>query len=300
MRVFVTGATGFVGSAVVQELLHAGHEVTGLARSEEAAQALLHAGAKVHHGSLDDPASLRLGAAASDGVIHTGFNHDFSRFKESCENDRTIIQVLGEALRGSDRPLIITSAIGVLPPSGRLAVENDRPGASVNPRAATEAAADAVAATGIRAAVLRLPPSVHGAGDHGFVPILINIAREKGLAAYKGQGLNSWSSVHRLDAARLYRLALESNFIAGARFHAIAEEGIAFHVIAETISKRLGVPVVSKSPEEAAAYFTWFTYFSALDCPASGRETQQQLNWEPIQPGLIADLDSPAYFPVKF
>ena len=298
MRVFVTGATGFVGSAIVLELIKAGHEVLGLARSEEAAKALLSAGAKVHRGDLDDLESLRSGAASADAVIHTGFNHDFSRFKENCEKDGLVIQAMGEALVGSDRPMIVTSAIGVLMPSGRFAVENDRPGESTNPRAVSEEAADKVAARGVRISVVRLPPSVHGEGDHGFVPILINIAREKGISVYRGEGLNRWSSVHRIDAANLFRLALEKNADPGTRYHAIAEEGVLFHDIAQTIGKRLNIPVMSKTSEEAATHFSWFAYFSGLDCPASGNQTREQLAWLPSQPDLLTDLDSKSYFPV--
>jgi nucleoside-diphosphate-sugar epimerase len=296
MRVFVTGATGFIGSAIVQELIGAGHQVLGLARSDAAAASLLAAGAKAHRGDLDDPGSLRIGAAASDAVIHTGFIHDFSRFKAVCETDRSAIAALGSALAGSDRPLIVTSGIGLLAP-GKLATEEDMPASTTNPRVASEEAADALAAGGVRVSVVRLPPSVHGIGDHGFVPMLIGIAREKGLSVYSGEGLNRWPAVHRLDAARLYRLVLDKAPAAGTRFHGVAEEGVAFRDIAEVIGKHLGIPVASKTPEEAAAHFAWFAHFAALDIPALAKQTREHLGWHPVQPGLIADIDQAAYFP---
>jgi nucleoside-diphosphate-sugar epimerase len=296
MRVFVTGATGFIGSAIVQELIGAGHQVLGLARSDAAAKSLAAAGAQVHRGDLEDLDSLRSGAAASDGVIHNGFIHDFSKFKAVCETDRLAIEALGSVLAGSDRPLIVTSGIGLLTP-GRLATEEDQPAGGPNPRVASEEAADAVAARGVRVSVVRLPPSVHGDGDHGFIPMLIGIAREKGLSVYKGDGLNRWPAVHRLDAARLFRLALEKAPAPGTRFHGVAEEGVAFREIAEIIGKRLNIPVVSKSPEEAADHFGWFAHFAALDIPASAKQTRERLGWHTVQPGLIADIDRESYFP---
>jgi len=296
MRVFVTGATGFIGSAVVKELIGAGHQVLGLARTDEAAKALIAAGAEAHRGDLEDLKSLRTGVAATDGVIHTGFIHDFARFKEVCEIDRRAIETMGDALAGSERPLIITSGIGILPP-GKLTTEADMPVPGPNPRIASEEAADAVADRGVRVSVVRLPPSVHGKGDHGFVPMLIGIAREKGLSVYKGEGLNRWPAVHRLDAARLFRLALEQAPAAGTRFHGVAEEGIAFRDIAAIIGKHLNIPVMSKSPEEADAHFTWFAHFASFNCPASSQHTQESLGWHPVQPRLIADVDSTNYFP---
>lgn len=295
MKIFITGATGFVGSAVVRELLQAGHQVLGLARSDAAAQSLLAAGAKAHRGQLEDLESLRRAASESDGVIHTGFNHDFSKFKENCELDRRVIETLGSALGPADRPLIITSAIGVLPPGGRVTEETTPLSPSPNPRAASEEAARALIERGGRVSIVRLSPSTHGDGDHGFVPILIKIAREKKASAFIGSGVNRWPAVHRLDAARIYKLAVDKA-AHGAYYHAVAEEGIAFREIADVIGRRLKVPVVTKSPEEAAAHFTWFAHFAALNAVASSEQTQATLGWRPTQPGLIADLDRPAYF----
>ena len=295
MRVFVTGATGFIGSAIVTELIAAGHKVLGLARSDAGAASVAAAGADVHRGSLEDLDSLRRGAAAADGVIHTAFIHDFVDLSAAGETDRRAVEALGAALAGSGRPLVVTSGTAHLAP-GRLGTEDDAPApGTVSHRLASEETALALASRGVRASLVRLPPSVHGRGDHGFVPRLIGIAREKGISAYVGDGLNRWPAVHRLDAAHLYRLVLEKGS-AGARYHGVADEGVPFRDIASVIGRRLNVPVVAKAPEEAADHFGWFAHFTAIDCPASSLQTRELLGWQPKQPRLIPDVDRLRYF----
>ena len=293
MRVFVTGASGFIGSALINELIAAGHEVLGLARSDAAAKSVIAAGAQVHRGDLQDLESLRSGAAAADGVIHTAFIHDFSKFVENCEIDRRAIEALGSALAGSDRLLIVTSGTAAAFTPGRLTTEEDAPNSPM-PRVASEKAAASLEARGVRVSVMRLP-QVHDPVKQGLITYLIALAREKGVSAYVGNGLNRWPAVHRLDAAHLYRLALEKGS-AGVRYNAVAEEGVPLREIAEAIGRGLRVPVVAKSPEEAGEHFGWLAMFVGVDVPASSAQTQERLGWRPARPGLISDLDQARYF----
>ena len=293
MRVFVTGATGFIGSAVVRELIDAGHQVLGLARSDAGAKSLAATGAKVHRGDVEDLDSLRSGVAASDAVIHTAFIHDFSKFEANCEIDKRAIEALGTALAGSDRPLIVTSGTAIAFTPGRLTTEEDAPNSPI-PRVASEKAAASVAAQGVRVLVMRLP-QVHDPVKQGLISYMIDVARQKGVSAYVGDGHNRWPAVHRLDAAHLYRLALEKGS-AGARYNAVAEEGIPLREIAEVVGRGLKVPVVSKSAEEAGEHFGWLAHFVGADVPASSALTQQRLGWRPKGPGLIADLNAMKYF----
>jgi nucleoside-diphosphate-sugar epimerase len=290
MRVFVTGATGFIGSAVVQELLAEGHEVVGLARSDAGAASLMAAGAEVHRGALDDLDSLRAGAAASDGVIHTAFIHDFADYAGNIRTDERAVEAIGEALADSGRPFVVTSGSTALRVPGQLGTEDDAPDPAA-PRSASEVAAMAFVERGVRVSVVRLPPSVHGEGDHGFVPALIGIARDKGVSAYPGDGANRWPAVHRLDAARLFRLALESA-PAGARLHGVADEGVPVRDLADVIGRHLKLPVHSVPREEADDHFGWIGWFFANDMPTSSDLTRKLLDWHPEQPGLIPDLEA--------
>jgi nucleoside-diphosphate-sugar epimerase len=293
MRVFVTGATGFIGSTVVRELIDAGHQVLGLARSDAGASSVSATGAQVQRGDLEDLESLRSGAAAADAVIHTAFIHDFSKFRENCEIDGRAIEALGSALVGSDRLLIVTSGLALLA-SGRAATEQDAapPVSASYPRASEQTAA-ALAERGVRTSVVRLP-QVHNTVKQGLISYAIAVAREKGVSAYVGEGRNRWAAAHLADAARLYRLALEKNE-SSARYHAVAEEGVPVRDIAETIGRGLKVPVVSLTIEEAAAHFGWLGGFAGLDITASSELTQQKLGWHPTGPGLIADLENMRY-----
>jgi nucleoside-diphosphate-sugar epimerase len=289
MRVFVTGATGFIGTVVVRELIRAGHEVLGLTRSDRGAEALASAGAQVHRGDLEDLESLRAGAAMSDGVIHTAFAHDFSKFKENSQIDRRGIEAIGLALAGSDRPLVVTSGVLLVKP-GHMATE-DIPAPNDNsiPRVSEQTALSLIP-KGVRVSIVRLP-QVHDRDKAGLVSYLIAIAREKGVSAYIGEGRNRWSAVHRLDVPPVYRLALETA-PAGATYHAVAEEGVPLRDIAEAIGRGLKLPVVSKSAADAANHFGVLTIFAGMDGPASSALTQQRLGWRPTQStGLIADLD---------
>lgn len=297
MRVFITGATGFIGSAIVPELLSAGHKVVGLARNDAAAETVTRLGGEPHLGDLSDSESIADAARASDGVIHTAFVHDFTNLQASGEIDRHVIEAFGVALAGSGKPLVVTSTNAHLA-LGRLGIEDDAPDphSAVGYRIPTEVATLALASRNVRACLVRLPPSVHGDGDHAFLPLVINHARQKGLSAFVGEGTNRWPAVHRLDAAHLYRLALE-NGSAGTRYHAMADEGVPFREIATVIGKRLNIPVVGISPGKGATdHFGWLTHFVAMDCPASSAQTQLQLGWKPTQPGLLADLDNRRYF----
>ena len=280
MRVFVTGASGFVGSAVTAELLGAGHEVLGLARSSEAAAKVTAMGATVHLGDLTDLASLARGVEAADAVIHCGFNHDFTKFLENCAIEDRAVRAIGAALAGTRKKLIVTS--------GQMAATEDQPPVMQHPRIVSENAAQHLREAGVNAVVIRLPPSVHGAGDHGFVPMLIGIARDKGFSAYTEEGANLWPAVHRLDAARLYRLVLERGD--APRYHAAAESGVPFRQIAAAIAAGLGLPVRSLMPTEAEAHFGWFYRFATLDAKASNDWTRAALGYQPQEAGLLADM----------
>jgi len=306
MRVFVTGASGWIGSAVVPELIGAGHQVIGLARSEASAAALAAAGAEVRLGTLDDLDILRDAAAASDGVIHLAFKHDLAfsgDFPSAAEADRLAIEAFGEALAGSDRPFVLASGLLGLKP-GQLATERDGSPSDPNPPRlsggpeARRANADltlSLAARGVRSSVLRLSPTVYGEGDHGFMATIVGIAREKGVSGYLGDGSNRWPAVHRIDAAHLFRLALEKA-PAGSVLHAVGDEGVPIRAVADVIGRHLGLPVAAVSADDAAGHFTWLSAFLAPDSPASSALTRELLGWQPTQPGLLDDLDKGHYF----
>ena len=294
MRVFVTGATGFIGSAIVPELIQSGHQVTGLARSDAGAQSLTAAGAQVHRGDIEDLDSLRRGAADADAVIHTAFNHDFSKFAANCESDRRVIEALGAELAGSNRLLIVTSGTGMSDGSAGRARAEDGPTISskVIPRAASEEAANAAAERGVRVVIVRLP-QVHDTEKQGLITYSIQIARSKGVSAYVGDGSNRWPAAHRFDVSHLYCLALEKG--EAARYHAVAEEGVPTREIAEVVARGLKVPAVSIRPEEAPKHFGWLAPFAGMDLTASSAITRQKLGWNPTGPGLITDLENMRY-----
>lgn len=290
MRIFLTGATGFVGSRIVPLLLEAGHQVLGLSRSDAGAKQLAALGAEVHRGDLEDPSSLRSGAQKADAVIHCAFDHDFSRFVENCQKDKRNIDAIGEALAGSTRPLVITSGTGIGSRGpGELATEDHFDASNVNPRKISEETGDALAARGINVSYVRLP-QVHDTRKQGLITPLIEIARAKGRVAYLGEGKNRFAAAHVSDVARVYKLAVE-RAEPGARYHAVAEEGVPMRDIAEALGRALKLPVVSLSGDEAAEYFGWMAMFAGLDMPASSTLTQKKLGWKPLGPGLIADLD---------
>lgn len=294
MRVFVTGATGFIGSHIVPELIQAGHEVVGMTRSDAGADALRAAGALVHRGTLEDPSSLTRGAEKADGVIHCAFDHDFANFVANCEKDHRAIHALGSALAGSARPLVITSGTGLgLKAPGQLASEDHYAPDHPNPRKASEEAGAVLSERGVNVSVVRLP-QVHDTTRQGLITFAIQLAREKRVSAYVGEGLNRWPAAHVSDVARLYRLALEKA-VPGSRYNAVAEEGIPVRQIAEVIGKGLKVPVVSLSAEQSQAHFGWLAMFAAFDMPASSALTRQRLGWTPTGPGLIADLERMQY-----
>jgi nucleoside-diphosphate-sugar epimerase len=293
MRIFLTGATGFIGSHIVPELLAAGHRVLGMTRSDAGAQALVAAGAEVHRGDLEDPDSLRSGAAQADAVIHTAFDHDFANFVANCEKDRRAIEALGSALIGSDRPLLITSGTGMGSVPGQLATEDVFNTSHPNPRIASELAGAAMLAAGVNVSVVRLP-QVHDTVKQGLITPLVAVARQKQVSAYMGDGTARWPAAHVLDVARLYRLAVERGE-KGARYNAVAEEGISAREIATVIGKGLSVPVVSVTGQDATDYFGWLAMFAGLDMAASSAQTRARLGWQPTGPGLIADLEAMDY-----
>ncbi|MGF6415847.1 SDR family oxidoreductase [Paraburkholderia sp. MM5482-R1] len=298
MRIFLTGATGFIGSALVPELIEAGHQVVGMTRSDQGAQALSAAGAEVHRGTLEDTDSLRSGAAKADAVVHLAFDHDFSHFVENCEKDKRAIAALGSALAGSDRPLLITSGTGVgSRDNGQPATEDVFNTSHPNPRIGSELAGNVQLEAGVNVSVMRLP-QVHNPYRQGLITPLIQIARDKGVCAYVEEGRNRWPAGHLSDVVRLYRLAIEKGE-RGARYHAVGEEGVSAREIAEALGHGLKLPVVSIARDEAQAYFGWMAMFAALDMPASSAQTQAHLGWRPTGPALLADLNEARYVQVS-
>jgi nucleoside-diphosphate-sugar epimerase len=295
MRVFVTGSSGWVGSAIVKDLLASGHHVLGLVRSHAGAKKVAELGADVIHGTLDDLDVLRQGASQADGVIHTAFNHDLTKIVESSAQEKRAIEAIAGVLEGSQRPFVVTSGVALLAP-GRVTSEDDAPRAPIEsfPRS-PETSAFAFAERGVRVAAIRLAPTVHGIGDNGFVPRLVQLARQKGVSAYVEEGRNRWPAVHRLDAARLYRLALENDAAHGP-LHAIAEEGVTVKQIAEAIGHGLNMPVVSLSGDKATEHFGWFARFASIDCPSTSPRSRSLLGWKPEQRTLLEDMANPAYF----
>jgi nucleoside-diphosphate-sugar epimerase len=293
MRIFLTGATGFIGSAIIPELIEAGHQVLGLTRSDAGAEALTAAGAEPHRGNLEDLESLRSGAAKADGVIHCGFNHDFSQFQKNCDDDHKAIEAMGEVLLGSNRPFVVTSGTAIAANQDGKPSTEDGPTASWNPRAASEAAVKGLTERGVNTSVVRLA-QIHDTRKQGLVPYVHAVAREKRVSAYIGDGGNRWPAAHVSDTARLYRLAFEKAE-PGAIYHAVDEEGVSMKAIAEALGRGLKVPVISIGPEQAEAHFGWLSRFAGHDMPSSSLITQQKLNWKPTGPGLIADLDQMHY-----
>lgn len=295
MRVFVTGASGFVGSAVVNELLNARHKVLGMVRSEKAAAQLKDSGADVFLGDIYQPEAVAAAAKDCDAVIHTAFNHDFSKYKENCETDRKLISAIGQALKNSSRPFVGTSGLGIMNYDHQL-VESDKPASSEQvPRAASEEAILAVAENGVKGYIVRLPPTVHDAGDHGFIPMIIEISKQKKASAYVGDGKNRWPAVHRLDAAILYRLIIEQQHEQQV-YHAVGEEGVAFKDIATSIGNHLQLPVISKTGEEVSAHFGFMGHFAGIDCYSSSARTRELTGWTPVHKELMEDLNSGVYF----
>ncbi|WP_295772190.1 SDR family oxidoreductase [uncultured Mucilaginibacter sp.] len=295
MKIFVTGASGFVGSAIVNDLIQHGHQVLGLVRSDKGAEQVKAAGAEVLIGDVNNPDHLKQGISVCDAVIHTAFNHDFLQYKASCEADKIVIQTMGDLLAGTNKPLVITSGVGLLN-YNRLVTEDDAlpAGSDVIPRAASEEAAAQVATKGVNVYIVRLPPSVHGAGDYGFVPMVINMARDKGESAYVGDGNNRWPAVSRTDAASVYRLIVEKQPQLKV-FHAVGEEGIPFKEIATVIANGLNLPLVNKNGDDIAAHFGWFSHFASINCPSDSIKTREALNWKPQGPGLLEDIATAGY-----